>query len=317
MRTKQFLGWTLALAVLAVAAYCLGVGWMLSSGVKEMVSVGGPFTRVTLQTRDPLVLDYDGDPRKAFGWGFETVSLASELGPLPAWIVPPEAGSSDTWMVYTHGIGGRRENGYRFLSVARPLGITTLLYAYRNDAGAPLAPGGYYTFGLQEWRDLQVAVQFARSRGARRIILAADSMGGAITGQFLRRAPEAAAVSAAVLDAPALDMRAVLRFFLEQKKLPLTGAVTAVASGLAPWRVGIDLDETNTLPEFAQRPRFLFDSHGSADGRVPMSVSDELARLRPDMTYLRSHARHVESWSEDPARYREALRGFLQGVLAH
>lgn len=315
MRSRRVVGWGAALAALAVVLYCLGAGWMLSSGVKEMVSVGGPFTHVTLQARDPLVLDYDGDPRKAFGWEFETVSIRSELGPLPAWVVPPEAGSSDTWMVYTHGIGGRRENGYRFLSVARPVGITTLLYAYRNDAGAPLAPGGYYTFGLQEWRDLQSAVQFARSRGARRIILAADSMGGAITGQFLRRAPEADAAIAAVLDAPALDMRAVLRFFLEQKKLPLTDAVTAVASALAPWRVGIDLDETNTLPEFAQRPRFLFDSHGSADGRVPMSVSDELARLRPDMTYLRTHAPHVESWSENPERYREVLQGFLEKVL--
>ena len=43
---------------------------------------------------------------------------------------------------------------------------------------------------------------------------------------------------------------------------------------------------------------------------------DELKRLRPDMTYVRTHARHVESWSEDPQRYQAALHGFLQKVLA-
>ena len=45
-------------------------------------------------------------------------------------------------------------------------------------------------------------------------------------------------------------------------------------------------------------------------------VADELKRLRPDMTYVRTHARHVESWSEDPQRYQAALHGFLQKVLA-
>ena len=310
------LSWLVAIVLLALAAYCGGIGWQLSSGLKQMVTVGGPFTDRALQTRDPLMLDYDGDPRRAFGWPFETLAIASELGPLPAWVVPPETGAGEVWMIYTHGIGGRREDGYRVASVARPLGITTLLYAYRNDAGAPRSPDGIYRFGLSEWRDLDAAVQTARRHGAKRIILAAQSMGGAILGQYLRHAPHAGDVIAAVLDAPALDLRATLQHFVAAKRLPLSGAVTWVATQITPWRVGIDLDDTLTLPVFATRPRFLFDAHGDTDALVPIAISDELKRLRPDMTYVRTHARHVESWSEDPQRYQAALHGFLQKVLA-
>lgn len=313
------LSWFAAALAAAVLAYCLVIGWQLSTGLKEMATVGGPFTGVPLQTADPLVLDYDGDPQRAFGWPFETVAIDGELGALPAWVVPPAAGAdaraADTWMVYTHGIGGRRENGYRFLSVARPLGITTLLYAYRNDAGAPRSPNGIYSFGLQEWRDLDAAVALARERGARRIILAAESMGGAIVAQFLRHSPHASAVTAAVLDAPALDLHQTLRHFVVASGLPLAEPVTWVATWITPRRVGIDLAETLTLPVFDTQPKFLFNAHGDTDGRVPISISDELKRRRPDSTYLRTHARHVESWSEDPQRYRDALGGFLRGVL--
>jgi alpha-beta hydrolase superfamily lysophospholipase len=124
-------------------------------------------------------------------------------------------------------------------SVARPLGITTLLYAYRNDAGAPRSPDGIYRFGLSEWRDLDAA---SRPRGATapRIILAAQSMGGAILGQYLRHAPHAGDVIAAVLDAPALDLRATLQHFVAAKRLPLSGAVTWTATQITPgaWASG-------------------------------------------------------------------------------
>ena len=309
--TRKFL-WFLSVLGCATAAYCALIGWQLSSALKAMVTVGGPFTQVTPQTRDPLTLDFDGNPHTAFGWPFETLMLASELGPLPAWVVPPEGQGNDTWMVYTHGIGGRRENGYRFLNVARPLGITTLLYAYRNDAGAPRSPDGIYHFGLTEWRDLEAAVQLARQRGARRIILAADSMGGAITGQYLQRATHTNDIVAAVLDAPALDLHQTLEHFVRAKQLPLSGAVTWTATYITPRRVGVDLAQTRLLPVLAQQPPALFLAHGDQDELVPVTISDQLAQLRPDATYLRTQAPHVESWSENPQRYQQALTEFLR-----
>ena len=72
-----------------------------------------------------------------------------------------------------------------------------------------------------------------------------------------------------------------------------------------------------TLPVLAGAPRLLFDAHGTADSVVPVSVSDELnARRSSGMTYLRTGADHVQSWQENPERYRAELDAFLRTVVA-
>lgn len=314
----RFLKWVLAAVVVLAAGYFAVAGWMLSSVLKNVVTVGGMLAGIQTQTADPFALNYDGDPQKAFGFAFEDVTLASELGPLPAWIVPGETGGGDYWMVYAHGIAGRRESGYKALSVARPLGINSLLFSYRNDEGAPAAPEGIYGFGITEWRDLEAAVLLAQERGAnpQRIILAGDSMGGAIMGEFMRNSTHAKWVTAAVLDSPALDVKAVARGFAARIGFPLPGAVAWVARQIMPWRVGIDFSDAVTLPVLAGAPRHLFDAHGTADSVVPVSVSDELRARRINMTYLRTGADHVQSWQENPERYRAELDAFLRAVVA-
>lgn len=314
---SRFVKWALAVVVVLTASYFAIAGWILSSVLKNVVTVGGMLAGIPTQTADPFALNYDGDPRKAFGFTFEDVSLDGELGALPAWIVPGEGGGGDFWMVYAHGIAGRRENGYKALSVAHPLGINSLLFSYRNDPGAPPAPEGIYGFGVTEWRDLEAAVKLAEQRGARRIILAGDSMGGAIIGEFLRNSKHVRWVTAAVLDSPALDVMAVTRGFAGRIGFPLPGAVAWVSRQIMPWRVSVDFSDAVTLPVLAGAPRLLFDAHGTADSVVPVSVSDELnARRSSGMTYLRTGADHVQSWQENPERYRAELDAFLRTVVA-
>jgi hypothetical protein len=313
----RFVRWALAAVVVIAIGYFAIAGWMLSSVLKNVVTVGGMLGGIATQTTDPYALNYDGDPQKAFGFAFEEVAIPGELGHSPAWIVPGDGADGMYWMVYAHGIAGRRESGYKALSVAQPLGINSLLFSYRNDAGAPAAPEGIYGFGVTEWRDLEAAVKLAEERGARRIILAGDSMGGAIIGEFLKNSQHVKWVVAAALDSPALDITAVVRGFASRIGFPLPGAVARVARQILPWRVGIDFSDAVTLPVLASGPRLLFDVHGTADSVVPVSVSDELnARRARGMTYLRTGADHVQSWQEDPERYRSALDAFLREVVA-
>jgi pimeloyl-ACP methyl ester carboxylesterase len=313
---SRFIKWALAALVVIAVGYFAVAGWFLSGVLKNVVTVGGMLGGIATQTADPFALNYDGDPQQAFGLAYEDVTLDSELGPLPAWVVPG-ATATDFWMVYAHGIAGRRESGYKALSVAQPLGINTLLFSYRNDAGAPAASEGVYGFGVTEWRDLEAAVKLAEARGARRIILAGDSMGGAIIGEFLRNSQNVRWVVAAVLDSPALDVTEVVRGFASRIRLPLPGAVGWVARQIMPWRVGIDFSDAVTLPVLAAGPRSIFVVHGTADSVVPVSVSDELnARRARGMTYLRTGADHVQSWQEDAERYRAALDAFLREVVA-
>jgi fermentation-respiration switch protein FrsA (DUF1100 family) len=53
--------------------------------------------------------------------------------------------------------------------------------------------------------------------------------------------------------------------------------------------------------------------HGTEDGLVPVSTTDELAADRPDLvTAVRvAGAGHVRAWNTDPAAYEERVAAFL------
>lgn len=260
----------------------------------------------------PTDIGYAGDPDKAFDHAFETVELNTELGPAPAWLIRPPVARTSNWAIFVHGIGGARENGYRFLPVLLDAGLPTLMISYRNDSGAPRSPDGHHAFGLTEWRDLETAVEHALGSGAEGIVLVAESMGGGIVGQFLRQSSSAGKVKAIVLDAPAVDFAAIVRAMLSSYGAPLPGVLSHLALGISALRLPFNLNRAVVVDEIAAFAGPLFLSHGSSDRLVPVSGSDRLvaARLAPTQ-YLRTEADHIQSWKANPAYYDAALRAFL------
>jgi uncharacterized protein len=257
---------------------------------------------------DPDV--YVGDPRQAFGLPFADVRIPDELGPMPAWFVP---GRGDTWAISVHGINGTPQVGLRLLPALHRAGLPTLLIAYREDLGAPPSPDGFHHMGLTEWRDLEAAARYALAHGARRLVLAGYSMGGAIVAQFMERSPLARRATKLILDAPALNWKRILEFnatrigFPSFAALPVEWAIGA--------RIDADWDSLDALahPAAFQLPILLF--HGTDDKVVPISTSDEFAAELPRwVTYYRvPEAGHVESWNVDPQLYERRLRTFLTG----
>ena len=166
-----------------------------------------------------VVLDagpFDPDPG-ARGLAFHDVDVPGPLGPYPAWFVPA---GGDTWVVMVHGRGGSRREGLRVLPALHERGHPVLVVSYRNDEGAPASADGHDHLGDTEWVDVEAAVRHALGNGARRIVLFGWSMGGALTGAFLDRSPEASAVAAVVWDAPLVDWRATLRQQARNRRLP-------------------------------------------------------------------------------------------------
>jgi len=166
--------------------------------------------------------------------------------------------------------------------------------------------------GLTEWRDLAAAGRYALAHGAQRLVLVGYSMGGAIVAQFMERSPLAARVSRLVLDAPALDWKAILSFNATEMGFPSFGALPV------EWAIGarIDadwdsLDAARHLEDF-QLPILLF--HGTEDEVVPISTSDEFAAELPRwVTYFRvPEAGHTEEWNVDPLLYERRLGAFLE-----
>lgn len=267
-----------------------------------------------------LVPDHSGwpegaasNPRQTVGLAYADVSVPDELGPMPAWLIP---GRTHTWAIFVHGINSDPQEGLRIAPTLHRDGLPTLLIAYREDLGAPKSPDGLHHMGLTEWRDLAAAARYALSHGARHLILVGYSMGGAIVTQFMERSPLAAHVAGLVLDAPALDWRAILSFHAKEMGLPSFAAVPL------EWMIGARIDadwsglDALRHPGYFHLPILLF--HGSADETVPVATSDEFARELPGwVTYYRvPHAGHVQAWNVDPGLYDQRLTAFLSRAMS-
>ena len=251
---------------------------------------------------------YDGNPHQALGLPFTNVSVKGELGPMPAWLIP---GRSLTWAIVVHGINDTPQVGLRISPELHRLGLPTLLITYRDDQGAPDSPDGFHHMGLTEWRDLQAAARYALTHGAQRLVLIGYSMGGSLVTQFLEHSSLAARTSAVVLDAPALNWRAILEFNAEEMGFPGFFALPvelAIGARIdADWS---SLDAVQHADEL-HYPTLLF--HGKEDQVVPLRTSEEFAKELPSWVtfYAVPRADHTQSWNVDPSLYDQRLRRFL------
>ena len=260
-----------------------------------------------------------GDPHEAYGVPFQQVSYHCAGGRCPAWFVP---GTSSTWMVLVHGKGAPLAEPLRAMGPAIRAGMPVLDVGYRNDPGAPADPGRRYAYGATEWHDLDHAVRYASSRGARHVVLFGSSMGGAVVASFMEHSSSASLVTGVVLDAPALDLRAVVDFGATQRTVPglgtpIPGTVTWAAEEIAALRFGLDWQQLDYVDaDWLHVPALVF--HGTADDTVPTGVSDRLHAAHPDLVQeVRVvGAGHVESWNVDPSGYSTRESAFLGCITA-
>jgi alpha-beta hydrolase superfamily lysophospholipase len=291
----------------------------VSSGSVRRPLIGGdrpaPDTSAVLDTGP-----WDPDPA-ARGLHFVDVDVPTPLGPAPAWFVPgpTDRPGRDTWVIAVHGRGGSRREALRVLPALHGLGLPVLVISYRNDGDAPASPDGRDHLGDAEWEDVTAAVRFARGRGARRIVLYGWSMGGAITGQFLDRAPDASLVDAVVWDAPLVDWRATLRLQARNRRLP--PGLTPLATAITSRRIRIDFDrfDLRRRPPAVRPPTLVV--HTDCDTVVPVAASRALAAAAPSLGWsLRyvevAELEHTAAWNADPAAYEETVTSFLTEVLA-
>lgn len=251
----------------------------------------------------------DADPRIWLGVDFEDIPIPSRVGLLPSWLVP---GADSTWAIFVHGRAATRAEVLRLLPAYRSLGLPCLVIAYRNDPDGPRVGDGSYRLGATEWHDLEDAVRWARDHGARDVVLVGCSMGGGIVAHFLRKSEIRDVARAVVLDAPALDWRAVILDQGRQRGVsePITrwGELFSAVRGRLRWS---DLRQIEHAREFTT-PILIF--HGDADATVPVGISVAFAAARPDLVTLHvvRGAGHVESMNFDAHGYVETLTRWLR-----
>jgi pimeloyl-ACP methyl ester carboxylesterase len=263
-------------------------------------------------------------PSVSLGVPNENVSILSDVGRLPGWVVRPERRSrTRDWAVLVHGRGARKEETLRAVPVLRAAGWTSLVAAYRNDRDAPRGPDGRYNLGLSEWRDVEAAMAYAVSHGARRIVLFGWSMGGAVVLQALDRSPLADRVAGVVLDSAVVDWGVVLRHHGRLRRLPsplVRVATDLMGSSRSRRLVGvrepIDVARTDWVARADELHHPLLVIASDGDDFVPIGPAVALAGRRPDVVRFErwQTARHCREWNEDTERWERVVREFVSGL---
>ncbi|MEO7421639.1 MAG: alpha/beta fold hydrolase [Ornithinibacter sp.] len=265
---------------------------------------------------------YGGPPDVSLGVPTEHVTYAGELGPMPAWVVPPPGGVGERWAVLVHGRGAQLEETVRAVPALINAGWTCLAPTYRNDDGVPGGADNRYALGLSEWRDIEAAIHYAAGRGASEVLLVGWSMGGAIVLQLLDRSPVSSLVSRVVLDAPVIDWGDVLSHHARGHRLP--PHIGSLARVMMRQRWGhrllgvhesVDLALTDWVRRAAELQHRLLLIHSADDEFVPVGPSRGLARARPDLVTLQewSIAGHCKEWNTDPVRWERLVGDFAAG----
>ena len=253
------------------------------------------------------------------GVPFENVELQTELGPAPAWLIPAEKASSE-WMIGVHGRAVRRQETLRGVPVFRDEGYNSLLISYRNDGDAPGTPDNRYSLGDTEWRDVEVALQYAIDNGAKRIVLMGWSMGGATVLQAVTRSALADRVVGVVLESPVVDWVTALHYQGVMYRLPRVvrlGILSLLSSRWSRFLTGqsapIDLKRLDLVARSEELTKPILLLHSDDDGFVPSTASRALAVARPDIVTFEGFttARHTKLWNYDADRWNGAIKRWL------
>ncbi|MFC8501154.1 alpha/beta hydrolase family protein [Pedococcus sp. NPDC057267] len=242
-----------------------------------------------------------------------------DIAGMPAWLFGSRAGASTgATVIFVHGQNGTRLDGLRLTRTAMARNAV-LDITYRNDVGAPKDPSGRLGYGATEWRDLDSAVQWALGHGATSVVLAGQSMGGAVVAAFMENSPRRSEVTGLILDAPALSLADMVTYGARDM-LPGSRAVPAsvlwFGERFASARFGVDWQAIDYVRDssWVRVPTLVL--HGTADPSVPVELSRRLHAARPDRVRLEEFpgALHAESWNFDSARYDALVSAFLRRV---
>ncbi|MGW9020770.1 alpha/beta hydrolase family protein [Leucobacter chromiiresistens] len=260
------------------------------------------------------------DPEQ-LGYRVERTAYATELGDAEAWIIRPRIPRKRRWAVHVHGRGALPEETLRGVRSLARCGITSLVISYRNDPGAPPGLRGRYGVGFSESRDVDAAIAAARRLGAERVTLFGWSMGGTACLVAATRGEYRHLVDGLILDSPAVDWNALLRYHAAAQSAPAAIAglgIELLARGVVAGGEagGIPIDDLH--PEtFARALAVPVLIHASPDDTfVPPAGAERLAQLRPDLVQLRLQpgAEHVKLWNVDQRGWEAVTRAFARAL---
>ena len=252
-------------------------------------------------------------PKSVADLDFETVTYTSELGDFPAYLTND---GDKGIVIFVHGFRGDykrevfamvrgaefAENGYR-----------SMIISYRNDRGLPKDPSGIFQYGVTEWKDLDSAIEKARTLTDNIVLFC---ISGGPCSAWLGNAENQNQVSGVIYEAPVISFWESVEINGESRFPWVPSSLFSYFKIFTEIRYGVDFDSMDFRYDLidSQIPALLF--HGDDDEWVPVSMSDFIASSRDyKYTYKRyENVGHVTAWNADPEDYQKTIKEFLNSL---
>ena len=261
----------------------------------------------------------DGLTPASFQLAFEDVEVQAQDGvTLSGWWVPAEKPQGT--VVLVHGLNRSRIEMVRKVPFLHEQGWNALLFDLRFHGKSG---GKMRSLGFFERNDVHAAIDHARKRSPRPVVLWGISVGGATA---LFTAAEDPQVAGVICDSSFRSLRdttshhlALFRQFAWWLRLV---PVWPVSDEVLFWfqrRTGVDPDALDVVKAAAKlRPRPALFVANSGDKRMPQDIAFDLQKAAGDtatVLVIPGHS-HGGAWREGTAPYEEAVKKLLEAARA-
>lgn len=279
-----------------------------------------------------------GDGDVVAAWTSQSIGAPEDVGPTrhvavplrrggtaEAWEIGDREAADGRWTIHVHGLRSSRNGALRSAPATTDAGWMSLVVSYAGDEECTPADALPSSLGTREWRDVDDAITYAISRGAREIVLVAWSMGGTIAMLALEQSPHRGTVTALVLVAPALDWTRIVENAVAGAHLPRTIAAAAMrvlGSPIGARALGLieTVDARALTWVGGHRPGPGIPTlilHSRVDPVVPFSGSVAYVERHPDAELVAFDASgHCNEANQEPERFHDAIAGFLRALCA-
>lgn len=267
---------------------------------------------------NPTVAPLYSNPQLAKGMKYEDITFLAIDGSrkMHGWYIPAEG--SDKTIVFSHGYGANREEAwipmYDLAHYAHRLNFNVVMFDYGFAAqnSKEVATGG-----KKEAKQLLGAIQFAKQKGAKEIVVWGFSMGA---GTALQAGLTTKDVDAMILDSTFLLEPDTLYHNIHQKlDLPEHPSIE-IMELLLPVLNGTSLRQI-PYPEVKKKdyPFPIFFIHGTVDDKAPYPIAEKLAanQTNPNSeVWIVPGSHHELIFREHTKEYLRRVSTFLGNVNA-
>jgi pimeloyl-ACP methyl ester carboxylesterase len=265
---------------------------------------------------NPTVAPLYSNPSMAKGLKYEDVTFPALDGSrtMQGWYIPAE-GATKT-IVFSHGYGANREESwvpmYDLAHYAHRLNFNVVMfdYGFASQTNKDIATGG-----KKESQQLLGAIQFAKERGARQIVVWGFSMGA---GTALQAGLVTKDVDAMILDSTFLLEPDTLYHNIKQNiNLPRQPSLE-IMELLFPVLNGTGLDQIPYAKVKSEDYPFpILFLHGTKDDKAPYPIAEELAANQSNPyseSWIVEGSHHELLFREHPREYLRRVSAFLGNV---